>query len=179
MIGDLVCIAGYYFEGGVREFAKLAELMVDSFGEGVRPYLGEVWRHLASRVAPSTNPSEQLSEEQKQRLFQAVKDSLEDDQRLRREYLKSAPPLGFLLLRHFQKSRVARRPTVEEQHLMSLARVNSLVDLGLAMATPLREEWLARQNPEDRKELEGWYNRQVRDALEEWNYWFGLGEEAD
>jgi len=62
---------------------------------------------------------------------------------------------------------------------MSLAGVRSLEDLELAMATPLREEWLVRQNPEDRKALEEWYNRLEREALEEWYYWLELREKSD
>ena len=57
-------------------------------------------------------------------------------------YLDSLPP---------------HRPTVEEARLMSLCGVSSLEDLGLVMSSPLSQEWLAQQNPEDQEALEDWY----------------------
>jgi hypothetical protein len=50
----------------------------------------------------------------------------------------------------------ARQPTGEERRLMSLCGAESLEDLELALSSPLIEEWLARQKPEDRQALEDW-----------------------
>jgi hypothetical protein len=90
-----------------------------------------------------------LSPAEKDRLLSSVQESLEQNQRERKDkgaYLDSNPP---------------SRPTVEEQRLMSLCRVNSLDDLELAMSSPLSKEWLDRQHPEDRQALEDWYEKLV------------------
>jgi hypothetical protein len=50
----------------------------------------------------------------------------------------------------------ARQPTGEDRRLMVLCGVESLEDLELALSSPLIEEWLARQKPEDRQALEDW-----------------------
>ena len=86
-----------------------------------------------------------LSPAEKDRLNQQVKLALESHKPHQAEqgaYLDSNPP---------------RRPTVEEARLMSLCGVKSLEDLELAMSSPLSEEWLVQQNPEDRQALEDWY----------------------
>jgi hypothetical protein len=48
---------------------------------------------------------------------------------------------------------------------MKLCGVSSLQDLELAISSPLSEEWLARQNPEDREALEDWYKRLQREGI--------------
>jgi hypothetical protein len=87
MIGDLLYIAGYYVEGGIREFGKWSKALINRFGKG-GPSLGRSRKPFEKTpIEQSTKPSEPLSEEQMQQVFREVAESLQDDQRLRRELL--------------------------------------------------------------------------------------------
>jgi hypothetical protein len=144
MIGDLLYIAGYYVEGGIREFGRWSKALTRRFGKGALP------------MGRSRKPFVKLSEDQKQAALLEVKRLLENEQELRRQYRQNAPP-GYLEIKS------PGRPSVEERRLMSLCRVNSLEELELVMSFPLSEEWLARQDPELQQALEDWYDRMQRE----------------
>ena len=52
-LSALVDIGGYYFEGGIREFAYWAERVVDEVGEWVRPHLQQVFDRVEQRLSQS------------------------------------------------------------------------------------------------------------------------------
>lgn len=93
MIGDLLYIAGYYVEGGIREFGKWSKALINRFGKGGPP-LGR------SRKPFEKPPTEQSTKRfgtlSEQDLLE-VRKALEDDQRLRQQFLQeprleSRPP---------------------------------------------------------------------------------------
>lgn len=49
-IGDLAKIGGYYFEGGLRDFAEWSKKMVDEFGDAIKPYLKDTWNNIQTKV---------------------------------------------------------------------------------------------------------------------------------
>ena len=52
---DLVKIGGYYIEGGIRDFAKFSEKMIEDFGETIKPYIKDVWDNVQDRL-PKPEP---------------------------------------------------------------------------------------------------------------------------
>jgi len=49
LVRDVSEIMGYYFEGGMREFASLSRKLVSEFGETVRPILQHAYDHMLNR----------------------------------------------------------------------------------------------------------------------------------
>ena len=98
-------------------------------------------------MAESSTRYRKYSPEEQERMLQSVKESIEAEQKLKQEqgsYLASNP---------------GAEPTVEERRLMSLCGVKTVEDLNLVMSSPLNEEWLKSQRPEDQQALEDWYQK--------------------
>ena len=47
---DALIIGGYYFEGGLREFDKWAEKMIDDIGEAVKPHLKTLYEDAKAEI---------------------------------------------------------------------------------------------------------------------------------
>src|SRR3989304_7562053 len=51
MLADLAKVGGYYVESGLREFAPWSKKMIEDFGDGVEPYLQEIFAASMGRSA--------------------------------------------------------------------------------------------------------------------------------
>ena len=47
---DLVKIGGYYVEGGMREFGKWSEKMVEELGDAIKPHLQNIWDNVSKEI---------------------------------------------------------------------------------------------------------------------------------
>jgi len=54
-MADLVKIGGYYIEGGIRDFGKFSEKMIEDFGETIKPYIKQVWDEVQVKL-PKEQP---------------------------------------------------------------------------------------------------------------------------
>jgi len=71
IIGDMLKVGGYHFEGGVREFGKWSEKMINDLGENVKPYLQQVWDGLQKEAPKMAQPKVEATEDElsKQKYF--------------------------------------------------------------------------------------------------------------